>query len=145
MNHDWLLPLIFFPAFIALWTGVIFFIATIGGWRSLAKLYATDAAFDGTRWRMQTGVMRGLARYNHILTIGASPRGLYLAVMVLFRTGHPPLFIPWEHIDIREHESWILRSVMFTFRSAPGVYLKVSRNLGEQVARAGGRQIARAG
>jgi hypothetical protein len=36
MNLDWLLPLLFFLAFIALWTGVNFYIATTGGRRLLA-------------------------------------------------------------------------------------------------------------
>ena len=41
-----------------------------------------------------------LARYNGVLTVGVNPAGLYLAVMPLFRPGHPPLFIPWPDVTV---------------------------------------------
>ena len=44
--------------------------------------------------------MRWGANYNNCLTIGADPGGLYLSLLVFFRIGHPPLFIPWTEISL---------------------------------------------
>jgi hypothetical protein len=38
------------------------------------------------------------SRYNNCLTVGASPEGLYLAMMPVFNFGHAPLLIPWTEI-----------------------------------------------
>jgi len=139
--QDWL-PLLVFPAFVALWIGVIFLIAATGGWRSLAERFGSDPGeYRGTRWHMRSGVMGGFARYNNILTIGADSRGLYLSVLFLFRVGHSPLYIPWDHIEMRERRGWMFSYVDFTFPAVPGVQLTVSKSLGEQVAREGGRTI----
>ena len=74
--------------FFCLWLLVGATFSIIGGWFSLAKVYRTQMEFDGAKWRMQSGRMRGLANYNHVLTIGVSPQGLYLASMFLFRFMH---------------------------------------------------------
>lgn len=142
MNPDWLIPLLFFPAFVGLWCGVCFLIALIGGWRALAKKYAHGVeSFQGNRWHMQSGTMRGLARYRGTLTLGADARGLYLGVMVLFRAGHPPLFVPWNEIELRERHGWLFPTVDVMFTAMPGERLTVSRGLGEQLARAAGRPL----
>lgn len=137
--QDWL-PILIFPAFVALWIGVIFLIALFGGWRSLAERYANGPGeFTGRRWHMQSGAMRGGARYNNILTVGADPRGLYLSILFLFRPGHSPLYIPWEHIEMRTRRGWMFSYVDFVFKAVPGVQLSVSPRLGEELARAAGR------
>ncbi len=33
-----------------------------------------------------------------MLTVGATPQGLYLSVVALFRPGHPPLLIDWSAV-----------------------------------------------
>ncbi len=40
----------------------------------------------------------GVTNYNSVLTIHVSPEGLHLAVMKIFRLGHPPILIPWAEI-----------------------------------------------
>lgn len=42
--------------------------------------------------------MMGPVSYRGVLTIHATPIGLFLSVMVLFRLGHPPLLIPWSAV-----------------------------------------------
>ncbi len=59
-------------------------ISVIGGWFALAKAYCTREPFNGAKWRMQSGQMRWRLNYNNVLTIGASPEGLYLASIFLF-------------------------------------------------------------
>ena len=144
MVQDWLdKPIVFVFAFVAFWIAIGHLISMIGGWRSLAARYAGDAGqFTGRRWHMQSGAMRWTTRYGNVLTIGADSGRMYLAVMVLFRSGHPPLYIPWAEIEIAERRGWIFPYVVFTFKSEPGIYLTVSKKLGLQIAREGGRAVA---
>jgi hypothetical protein len=129
-----LVPFLFIPVFLAIWCGVVFLVATVGGWRQLAKVYATSG-YTGQPWEWQSGRFRFGARYNAVLTVGADPRGLYLATNALFRPGHPPLLIPWEDVELRDERT-------FVFRRVPGVPLTLSRTLAGQIATAR-RSVAR--
>lgn len=94
------LPLIFvmFPiCFVALWCFVNWMLAQLGGWARLAEKYPGSPTPTGTKFCGQSGRV-GYARYNGILTIHTSPEGLHVAVMILFRIGHPPMLIPWTEI-----------------------------------------------
>ena len=83
-QHPELLAL-FFPAyFLALWLGVGAIVSLVGGWFSLAKRDRLWTRFNGAKWGGQSAKMRDQMKYNDVLTIGASPQGLYLASMFLF-------------------------------------------------------------
>ncbi len=82
-QHPSVFAAIFPVYFLCLWLLVGATISVIGGWFSLAKVYRTRVPFDGAKWRMQSGQMRWLANYSNVLTLGASPQGLYLASMFL--------------------------------------------------------------
>lgn len=146
MSEDrliWLIPVIFIPAFVALWSGVCFLIGLLGGWRSLSARYAGNAtSFQGRTWTMCSGFMRLGARYNGVLKIGADTRGLYLAVLALFRPGHAPLYIPWEDIEIRERSGFLMPYMDFLF-TRTDLRITVPRSLGEEVAREGNRPVGR--
>ena len=89
--------LLFPVGFALIWSGVIFLLAWISGWRRLARTYRSATAPSGQAiggfW-----AMIGPVSYRGVLTIRAAPAGLFLSVMVLFRLGHPPLLIPWSVI-----------------------------------------------
>jgi len=100
-QHPFWFAAIFPIYFLCLWCVVAATISVIGGWFALTKVYRTRAAFNGEKWKMQSGRMRWLANYNNVLTIGIGKQGLYLASMFLFRFMHPPLLIPWSEIKVR--------------------------------------------
>ena len=86
---------IFWIGFVFLWTIVSWFIALLSGWRLLAQRFRTKrSSFTRQKWYMQSARTRFGTHYNGCLTIGADAAGLYLAPMLMFRSGHPPLFIP---------------------------------------------------
>ena len=91
-------PILFMLAFAALWCGICYLLAVIGGWSSLANFYHLNEPFDGQKWHFRSAQFRYFANYNNALTLGASERGLYMAVLFLFRFGHPPLLVPWQHV-----------------------------------------------
>jgi hypothetical protein len=47
---------------VTIWLLVSATISFIGGWFSLARVYRTRVAFNGAKWRMQSGQMRWLSR-----------------------------------------------------------------------------------
>ena len=55
---------------------------------------------------MQSAVMLGRTNYNNVLTIGADNTGLFMVPLILFRAGHPALFVPWSEITILGESRW---------------------------------------
>ena len=109
-RHPFTYVLVVFPT---LWIGVSFVISFIGGWFFLARRFPFRGTFDGAKWRGQSGYMRALAHYGNCLTLGASPEGLFLAVLFLFRAAHPPLFIPWNQITVTRTRILFFNRVRF--------------------------------
>jgi hypothetical protein len=56
-QHPSVFALIFPIYFLFLWLLVGAVISLVGGWFSLAKVYRTRVAFEGAKWRMQSGQM----------------------------------------------------------------------------------------
>jgi hypothetical protein len=94
--------------------------------------------FNGAKWRMQSGQMRWLANYNNVLTIGASPEGLYLASMFLFRFMHPPLLVPWSEIKVRRKKGWVFEYVIFTMGHELAIPLRIRVKLAERLRESAG-------
>ena len=95
-----LAPFIAIPAFLivfpAMWSGVCFLLALIGGWRSMARRYRYQGQSQPP---MHYATARlGVVNYRSVMRVGADAAGLHLAVMVLFRVGHPALHVPWSAV-----------------------------------------------
>jgi hypothetical protein len=88
-------PVVFPLFFVGMWIISTYWVAFMSGWRLLAKRFRLQGTFTGQKWTMQSARMRWLSQYNNVLTVGADSTGLFMATMFLFRTGHPPLFVPW--------------------------------------------------
>jgi hypothetical protein len=66
--------------------------------------------------------------------IGSDPVGLHLAVLFPFRPGHPPLFIPWSEVSVREGWNPTRRGVALSFLRVPEVPLVLSTKLAGRLA-----------
>ncbi len=128
-QHPSVFAVIFPIYFLSLWLLVGAILGFIGGWFSLAKVYRTRVAFNGAKWRMQSGKMRWLANYNNVLTIGVSQQGLYLASMFLFRFMHPPLLVPWGEIKVGRSKGWVFEYVIFTMGHELAIPLRIRGKL----------------
>lgn len=93
-----LLALLLFPAF---WCLVVFAIAKFGGWQRLAEAYRIEQYPARSRRKsgLQSIRLNG-SRYNNVVNIDYDEYGLYMQPMILFRIGHPLLYIPWEDITV---------------------------------------------
>lgn len=123
--------LVGFPLF---WIAICWVIALLGEWHALARTYVSEAPFEGVTFHMRSGRL-GFSNYNGVLNVGINHHGMRLAVFPLFRVGHPPLFIPWQHIDAQLGRVLFFETVEFTFRGAPGVRLRVRRSFGDELLR----------
>lgn len=137
-QHPALIAAIFPIYFLCLWCLVAAIISFVGGWFSLAKLYRTRAPFNGVKWMMQSGQMRWLTNYNHVLTIGVSPEGLYLATMFLFRFMHPPLLVPWSEIKVRRKKGWVFEYVVFAMGHELAIPLRIRDRLAARLRESAG-------
>lgn len=94
-----------FPLF---WCGVVWLVGATG-WRRLAARFPAAARPDVTPARVASGTSArlGVVNYNGVLNVGVAPEGLHLAVMALFRVGHPPVLVPWDEIEASPpHREW---------------------------------------
>ncbi len=137
-----IIPL-FVVGFAGLWVFAGFMVAQMGGWADLARVYRDDGTFRGRKWRFKSGSLGRLGGYGNCLTIGGNQDGLYLAVLLPFRVGHPPLFIPWPEITVSRKtrkflfvtHSW----TEFTFSRVPDVPLRITEGLARRILNGLGR------
>ena len=130
---------ILLAAGIGFWILISTVLARVSGWAALARVYRLQDSFDGRRWRFQTAQMRWATNYGSCLSVGVSPRGLYLAVPFLFRPTHPPLLVPWGDIVVELRQLTWFTAVELRFRRKPGIPLRISPELAKRLAAAAGR------
>ena len=120
--------------FIILWMGVCKVISVVGGWRILARDYQANSQFDGQKLWLKSAGMRRWTNYNNCITVGADKYGLYLAVLPIFRLGHPPLFFPWTDISTEEGSRRLFGDfVKFRFTKQPDVPVILSKRLAAKI------------
>jgi hypothetical protein len=126
-------PRQFFISFVFLWLVVGFIVAQLSGWAELASHYRSTNPFEGQRLRFRSSKMRLNMQYNGCLTVGLSQQGMYLALLFLFRIGHPPLVIPWKDISTTTGKTLFWRWVEFRFQQAPSVWIRFYGKLGDEI------------
>ena len=121
--------------FLLVWIGVSFLISLLGGWWSLSQYYPLQAYTTRKKWSFQSAAMRWLTGYGNCLHVSVTDRGLLLSVLFLFRTGHPPLLIPWEDISVEKYHSRFMKGVRLNFSKVPNVPLYLREKLAQEINR----------
>jgi hypothetical protein len=130
--------LLFIPTFIGMWIFIGLFLSFLGGWRELGQVYHADKKIEGHKWSWQSGYTRFGVNYNHCLNIRANRNGIYIAISLPFRLGHPPLFIPWSDITIKRQKVLFFKQICFTFAKVPSVSFRISERLADKISLAVG-------
>ena len=91
-----------------MWCFVMWINSHVSGWRQLAKRYQSDETPHGKTFSGIQGQI-GLSSYRGVLECTANATGLFLRPGLLFRFGHPQLFIPWTdfHGAVRSSILWL--------------------------------------
>lgn len=127
--------------FVSIFVFVMPLVAKMGGWSLLAQHYAVQLPFAGQRFRFRSAQLRGHTNYGNCMTFGADSFSLYMAVIILFRVGHPPLLIPWQDVTMREVRAWLVPAVEMRFAKEPQINVRISRRLAEELLASAGSPI----
>lgn len=119
------LILVVFPL---IWLGVTYLLAFTSGWRTLAKHYRTNQQPEGYTQKMVSGNFGWTGGYNNILTVTITKKGLYLSISIFFRLTNPPVFIPWEHIELlgKQKLLWLVRQQLIVYTPIGKRIVKIS-------------------
>lgn len=107
---------------VGFWFGVSQLLASLSGWRELAQKYGVGSVSSFTR--KTTGGRIGGVAYNGCLVVGANAEGVALSVLLLFRPGHAPIFVPWAELSMGAEGS-VAGATRLRFRAAPQVTLEL--------------------
>jgi hypothetical protein len=108
-------------------------ISRVTGWHRLAERYRFEGEMPEKRWRWRSGRMRWTTRYGNCLNFSADQRGLYMSVVAFFRPFHPPLFIPWNEIEVGEKSLFFIPKREFILGRQARIPLWISTRLGEEI------------
>lgn len=106
-QHPVLFVALVFAGIIAFRALLLNGIAVASGWRMLAQHFAVQQPYSGQQWKWQGAMMRYFIGYNNCLSVGADQAGLFVRTMWGARTGHPPLFVPWNEISMGQPTQWL--------------------------------------
>ena len=133
----WVVLPIFLVSFVGIWVLVVIILSYVSGWASLAKWYEFPGAFEGEIWNWQSGTMRS-TNFNSCLKIGASVRGLYLAVIAPLRFRNPALFIPWDEVAVSRRKRFLMEVVRLELGRELKIPFWIRPNLAERLQHAAG-------
>jgi hypothetical protein len=107
---------------VVFWFGVSNLLATLSGWRALARAYGAPPPPNISR--KITGGRVGRVAYNGCLVVGAA-EGLALSVLLPFRPGHRSVFVPWSEVTVGQEAAFVAGAKLLLFGRAPDVTLEL--------------------
>jgi hypothetical protein len=79
--------------------------------------------------------MRTGTNYGNCLIVCANPDGVHLSVFFPFRIGHPPLFVPWPDVSMKEKQAFFFfKQVELRFSKCPSIPFVISRRLMNRIS-----------
>jgi hypothetical protein len=105
MPHPLLMTLLIGLGVIVYLHCLLWLIGKLSGWQKLARLYPLTKQPVGKSWHWQSAKLGWWAQYNGALTFVVDDAGLACSICSLFRSGHPPIFIPWSEMTLAEPPS----------------------------------------
>lgn len=122
-----------------MWVSVCFLLSRVGGWSELAARYPAPDGVTGTNFHWRSGRV-GWVNYRNCLNLTATPAGLKLSVVAIFKMGHAPILVPWSAIRAEREKSFFISFVRLTFVGS-ATTLDLYAPLAEDLIRAGGGQV----
>ena len=124
-----------FASFILFWILISYLIALVSGWRKLAEYYKRPEGMLLTGAKgMLTSLYLNKSSYSKSVFIRVDDIGMHLSVIILFRFGHPPLFIPWSDIKIEEKPAFFSGKLYYIFTAkAPSISISLNKSAIEKL------------
>lgn len=125
----------FLVFFGGLWFGITRLLSVLSGWSVLSRRYTVLPRFDPSISYVR--MMIGVVNYNG-LRIGFERDGIYLAMIPILSSGHPPLLIPWEDTTPPVMTRQLLQEIVEIRIRSTGTRLRMRRSVFEQLQQAAG-------
>jgi hypothetical protein len=111
---------LFLIGFAIWWNIVLWGVSRVSGWAAVAERYPALKPFEG-KWILWRSMYIGwwIGGYRYAVIVGVAPEGLYLSVVILFRAGHSPIFIPWDDIATTRIERFWLDMIEVKLARVP--------------------------
>ncbi|MCB1608457.1 MAG: hypothetical protein KDI71_15925 [Xanthomonadales bacterium] len=94
-------------AMLVFWTGVLWLLAGLSGWRALARRFEAEREPEGERFSMASGGL-GQVRFNGVLRVWVGERGLGLGCLMPAAFGAmPTLLLPWRELRAVERRKFL--------------------------------------
>lgn len=94
--------------FVLFWMSIATLLGHMSGWKAMHARFGAPPGPIVPRSELVSGRV-GLVNYNNVLRVGGDRFGLYLSVLIFFRAGHPPVFIPWNEVHEAERKDFLWR------------------------------------
>jgi len=124
--------------YLVLWLLLNLLVSRLTGWGRIAAHYRNTGGITCKVWRFQTITTRWGMGYKKSTNVGADSRGLYLFLGVLFRFGHPPIFVPWSDVTVVEKQINRSKMLELRFRKTGDLPVSILPELGARLAKAAG-------
>ena len=107
-THPAFIVLVALAGFALFWMAIVTLLGTLSGWKAMHAGFGLPPGVVAPGGSLVSGRV-GVVNYNNVLRVGCDRFGLYLSVLVFFRAGHPPLFIPWNEVHGVERKDFLWR------------------------------------
>jgi|GEM_PF-1888403 hypothetical protein len=97
-------------------------------WKKLAEFYRTKELPPEDIHNFEFGSI-GMTYYRGSLSIGISPKGLYLRLVPLLNFGLEPLLIPWNHIKNIESANSIFAEQVYIFPTSSDIKITIRKKV----------------
>lgn len=132
----------FFIIFPLFWSVIVYLIARVGGWGSMAEAYPYREPLSAQCYAMQGAILRYTMSYRNVVKICADEEGVYFSVLFLFRPGHAPFFVPWAEISGTKKQFFLFPVVDLRFQRTTNLPFRIYKRMADRLVEvANGRWI----
>lgn len=126
---------ILFPVGFALfWMLICQLLSKLSGWKKLAQKYTSTKTSNFNISHFGSCKM-GLTNYNNCVKYGSDYMGLFIGVWMIFKMGHPDLYIPYQDIKVGVINGKFLKYVEFQI-GAENISMKVLYKTAKKITNA---------
>jgi hypothetical protein len=125
------MPVIFVVVFGVVWVVVAEAIARPFRWSRVSRAYPFTGKIPRERYWVHSLWTRRGGCYEYV-RIGVDQKGIYFDLLFrlgLFRSWHPPIFVPWEEVSIADSRVFLTPVLELTFRRVPEVPFQLPKSL----------------
>jgi hypothetical protein len=120
-------------AFVGIWLLVTTMIWLISGWPGLSARFPDRDEPPLATFRLQSGLMGGMARMRNALTFSPCRTGLRVGIMRLLAPFSRPFFVPWSELKVERRQRFMGPTAVLSFGQPAAGTLEISASLADRL------------